>query len=146
MPPTSRRSVIALGAAAALGLLGLARRPAAAADPHPDPRWYREAVGMLQLARSWGDQPYGAVLVLDGAIAGHGPSRVIRNGNPDAHAEREAIRDAQQRLGRDGLEGSLLYSTSRPCRVCEAAAAAAGVSRMYFGAGLADAGRPRAAD
>lgn len=145
MPPASRRSVISQCAAAALGLLGLARS-AAAADPHPDVKWYREAVAMLQLARSWGDQPYGAVLVLDGAIAGHGPSRVIRNGNPDAHAEREAIRDAQQRLGRDRLDGSLLYSTSRPCRVCEAAAAAAGVSRMYFGAGLVDAGRPRAAD
>lgn len=98
---------------------------------------------MKRLAQSWGDQSYGAVLVLDGALIGEGPSRVIKNQDTDAHAEREAIRDAQQRLGRPDLRGSVLYSTSRPCGLCEAAAARAGVRRMYFGPQLADAGAPR---
>jgi len=39
----------------------------------------------------------------------------------------------------------VLYSTSRPCGACEAAAAAAGVARMIHGAALADAGAPRPA-
>jgi tRNA(adenine34) deaminase len=60
----------------------------------------------------------------------------------NAHAEREAIRDARRRLDRHRLVGSVLYSTSRPCSVCEAAAAEAGVSRMYFGPSLTDAGVP----
>jgi tRNA(Arg) A34 adenosine deaminase TadA len=98
---------------------------------------------MKRLAESWGDQSYGAVLVLHGALIGEGPSRVVKNQNPDAHAEREAIRDARERLGRDNLQGSILYSTSRPCSLCEAAAARAGVSRMYFGPLLKDAGPPR---
>ena len=106
-------------------------------------RWYEAAAGMKRLAESWGDQPYGAVLVLDGRIVGEGPSRVVRHADPGAHAEREAIRDAQRRLGRQQLPGSVLYSTSRPCRVCEAAAAAAKVSRMVYGEALADAGPPR---
>jgi len=72
-----------------------------------------------------------------------GPSRVIRNADPNAHAEREAIREAQERLRTTNLAGSVLYSTSRPCRLCEQAAARANVSRMYFGADLLDAGRPR---
>ena len=97
---------------------------------------------MQQLALSWGDQPYGAVLVLDQAIVGDGPSRVIRNNDPEAHAEREAIRDAQRRLGRASLAGSVLYSTARPCRACEAAAARSGVARMVFGPELRDAGAP----
>ena len=108
-----------------------------------DPRWYQAAVRMQRLAQSWGDQPYGAVLVLDGAIVGEGPSRVVKNKDLDAHAEREAIRDARRKLGRDQLTGAVLYSTSRPCSLCEAAAAEAGVSRMYFGASLVDGGTPR---
>lgn len=97
---------------------------------------------MRRLAQSWGDQAYGAVLVMDGALVGQGPSRVVKNQNPDAHAEREAIRDAQNKLGRQRLPGAVLYSTSRPCGMCEAAAAQAGVSRMYFGPSLTDAGVP----
>jgi len=99
---------------------------------------------MKRLAESWGDQSYGAVLVLDGQLAGEGPSRVVKNQDATAHAEREAIRDAQRRLGRASLAGAVLYSTSRPCALCEAAAAQAGVRRMYFGPALADAGMPRA--
>ncbi|WP_418317101.1 deaminase [Piscinibacter sakaiensis] len=109
---------------------------------HPDRRWYDVAAQMLERARSWNDQPYGAVLVAGGAVIGEGPSRVVRDGNPDAHAERVAIADAQRRLGRTDLAGSVLYSTSRPCAACEAAAYRAGVSRMYVGAALDDAGRP----
>jgi tRNA(Arg) A34 adenosine deaminase TadA len=101
---------------------------------------------MKRLAESSGDQPYGAVLVLGGRLAGEGPSRVVKNRDATAHAEREAIRDAQRRLGRASLSGAVLYSTSRPCSLCEAAAAEAGVSRMYFGPALADAGTPRVAN
>jgi tRNA(adenine34) deaminase len=97
---------------------------------------------MKHLAQSWGDQPYGAVLVMDGTLVGQGPSRVVKSQNPNAHAEREAIRDAQNKLGRPKLLGAVLYSTSRPCSLCEAAAARAGVSRMYFGPALTDAGIP----
>jgi tRNA(adenine34) deaminase len=108
----------------------------------PEGRWYEAAAEMKRLAESWGDQPYGAVLVLDGKLVGLGPSRVVRNRDPDAHAEREAIRDARQKLGRERLAGAVLYSTSRPCSLCEAAAAQAGVSRMYVGPSLTDAGVP----
>ncbi len=92
---------------------------------------------MKRLAESWGDQPYGAVLVLEGALVGEGPSRVVQRQDPDAHAEREAIRDAQRRLGRASLAGATLYSTSRPCASCEAAALRAGVRRWVWGPALA---------
>ena len=106
-------------------------------------RWFDAADAMRRLAESWGDQSYGAVLVAEGTIIGEGPSRVVRKRDPTAHAEREAIRDAQRRLGRADLAGSVLYSTSRPCRECERAAAEARVARMIYGAELKDAGRPR---
>jgi len=80
--------------------------------------------------------------VLGGSIIGEGPSRVVRNNDVNAHAEREAIRDARARLGRKDLAGAVLYSTSRPCSLCEAAAAKAGISRMFYGPLLTDAGAP----
>lgn len=97
---------------------------------------------MRRLAVSWGDQSYGAVLVLDNTLVGQGPSRVVKDRDPNAHAERVAILDAQRRLGRQDLGGAILYSTSRPCALCEQAAARAGVARMFFGSTLQDAGQP----
>ena len=133
-----------LGAAMLCGVDSAAfARPRTSALAPPDPRWHAAALAMRRLAESTGDQPYGAVLVQAGALVGQAPSRVVARGDPAAHAEREAIADAQRRHGASALEGSVLYSTSRPCRDCEAAAAAAGVSRMVFGADLHDAGRPR---
>jgi tRNA(Arg) A34 adenosine deaminase TadA len=140
-PLNIRRTLLA----GAVALAACALRPSArvhAAGREPDIRWYEAASEMRRLAQSWGDQSYGAVLVLDGTLVGHGPSRVVKNQNPDAHAEREAIRDAQQQLRRQRLPGAVLYSTSRPCSLCEAAAAEAGVTRMYFGPWLTDAGVP----
>jgi tRNA(adenine34) deaminase len=98
---------------------------------------------MRQLALSWSDQPYGAVLVTAGGLVAQGPSRVVKNADSEAHAEREAIREAQRQLGTRDLAGAVLYSTSRPCRLCEQAAARAGVGRMYFGPQMVDAGVPR---
>lgn len=140
-PLNSRRTILAGAVALAVSAVcSPARAQTVRSDP--DVRWYEKAAEMKRLAMSWGDQPYGAVLVAGGRLIGQGPSRVVKNRNPDAHAEREAILDAQQRLGRQALVGAVLYSTSRPCGLCEAAAAQAGVKRMYFGPALTDAGIP----
>jgi tRNA(Arg) A34 adenosine deaminase TadA len=138
---TCRRTFVAQ-AFAGVAVPWFAGAPALADPRHPNPRWYESAVEMKRLAESWGDQSYGAVLVANGAVVGEGPSRVVKDSNPDAHAERVAILDAQRRLGRANLAGSVLYSTSRPCSLCEAAAFRAGVTRMYFGQALQDAGSP----
>ncbi len=143
--PTLRRRNFnqGLGSVALLALpsLGLGQTKASVATI-PQRRWMDAALAMKHLAESWGDQPYGAVLVLSEKIIGEGPSRVVKLGDASAHAEREAIRDAQRRLGVSALAGSVLYSTSRPCVLCEAAAAQAGVARMVFGEALTDAGMP----
>lgn len=140
---STRRTAIALAAGLVFTSSRAISQPPSANEP--DRKWYDASVSMKRLAQSWGDQPYGAVLVLDGQLVGEGPSRVMKNQDSTAHAEREAIRDAQRRLGRASLSGAVLYSTSRPCNLCEAAAAQAGVRRMYFGPMLADGGAPRAA-
>ena len=108
-----------------------------------DRRWIEAAEEMKKQALSWGDQAYGAVLVKDKRIIGYGPSRVVKNNDPEAHAEREAIKHALASAGAQAVTGAVLYSTSRPCRACETAAANAGVQRMYFGQSAQDAGTPK---
>ena len=90
-----------------------------------------------------GDQPFGAVVLRGDIVVGAAPSRVVTAIDPTAHAELEAIRDATRRLRTRDLSGCVLVSTSRPCRMCEAAASWAGISRMVYGEALTDAGAPR---
>lgn len=101
-----------------------------------------EAARMKREAIASGDQPFGAVVVMGDTIIGYGPSRVVVDRNPDAHAERVALWDAQRRLGTSDLSGAVIYSTSRPCSVCEKALAHGNIERMFFGAEAIDAGRP----
>ena len=67
---------------------------------------------------------------------GQSQSLVVLNGDPSAHAEMSAIRDAARRVGRRGLRGATLYSSSRPCPMCEAAAFWAGLDGFHFGRGI----------
>jgi tRNA(Arg) A34 adenosine deaminase TadA len=117
------------------------RARAAAPDQHQ--AFVAAAFRMKDEAIRRGDQPFGAVVVKDGRIVGDGPSRVVLKNDSTAHAEREAIRDAQARLGTAELSGCLLYSTSRACPMCERSAAGANIARMFYGADASDAGPPR---
>ncbi len=132
--PLGRRRFLGTAGSAAL----IAPPVAAAADPHA--AFAAEAQRMKRQAIDAGDQPYGAVVVRDGAIVGYGPSRVVAEGDPDAHAERVALRDAKTRLA--DIAGAVLYATSHPCPACQKAAAAAGIARMYVGPDARDAGTP----
>jgi tRNA(Arg) A34 adenosine deaminase TadA len=135
----TRRSAMV---ATATALLGIATR-AKAAPPSEHRDFIDAAFKMKAEAVRLGDQPFGAVVVKDGRIIGYGPSRVILKQDATAHAEREAIREAQARLGTTDLSGCVLYSTSRPCAACERAAAHAQIARMIHGADATDAGPPR---
>jgi tRNA(adenine34) deaminase len=113
------------------------------ATPAEHQSFIAEAFRMKDEAVRAGDQPYGAVVVRDGRIIGFGPSRVVVKNDPTAHAEREAIRAAQARLASTDLSGCLLYSSSRPCGACEAAAFEARIARMIHGPAATDAGPPQ---
>jgi tRNA(adenine34) deaminase len=139
--PTRRQALLM---AAATSVMGLAM-PASGAAAADEQYFVDEAFRMRAQAIAAGDQPYGAVMVLDGAIVGFGPSRVVTDGDLDAHAERVALWDARRRLGRAALTGAIIYSTSRPCLACQEALAQAEVAEMRVGPAGASAGAPRAA-
>jgi tRNA(Arg) A34 adenosine deaminase TadA len=101
-----------------------------------------KAFDMKRLAERSGDHSFGAVVVRGSEIVGLGPSRVVAKKDWSAHAEREALQDAQAKLGKSDLSDCVMYSTSRPCGDCERAAAQTKLSRMYYGRHGTDAGPP----
>lgn len=92
---------------------------------------------------SAGDQPYDAVVVKHGRVVGEGVSALITAGDPTAHAEMQAIRDAARRRGTRDLSGCELDGSSRACPMCEAGAYWAGIARLFHGSPPADGGAPR---
>lgn len=134
----TRRIMLLTTGVAVAGIATRARSVPAEHQP-----FIAEAFRMKDEAVRAGDQPYGAVVVKDGRIIGFGPSRVVLKNDLTAHAEREAMRDAQARLGATDLSDCILYSSSRPCGACEAAAFEARIARMIHGPSATDAGPPR---
>ncbi len=111
-------------------------------DPK-DATFMERAFEMRQYAIDHGDQGYGAAVVRDNVIIGQSWSRVILDQDPTAHAEMAAIRDAARRLSDGDLSGAVLYSSSRPCPMCEAAAYWAGVRLKFYGRKITSAGSPK---
>ena len=106
-------------------------------------RFMDRAFEMRRKAVERGDQAFGAVVVKDGLVIGEGISAVVTGPDPTAHGEVQAIRAAARRLGTANLGGCELYTTFRPCPMCETAAHWAGIVRIYHGEAITDAGPPR---
>jgi tRNA(adenine34) deaminase len=81
-----------------------------------------------------GEVPVGAVLVIDGEVAGRGHNMRESLRDPVAHAELTALRDAASRSGRWIIGGGTLYSTLEPCPMCAAALVQSRVEAIVFGA------------
>jgi tRNA(adenine34) deaminase len=94
----------------------------------------RRALRLAERAQAAGEVPVGAVLVLDGQVAGEGFNAPISCADPSAHAEIRALRDAASRAGNYRLPGSTLYVTLEPCAMCVGAMLHARVARVVFGA------------
>ncbi|TML84253.1 MAG: nucleoside deaminase [Actinobacteria bacterium] len=80
------------------------------------------------------DVPIGCVIVHEGEVlAAAGNERELR-GDPTAHAEVLAMRDAGRALGSWRLDGCALYVTLEPCAMCAGAIVLGRVPRVVYGA------------
>lgn len=88
-----------------------------------------------QARRADPDVPVGAVVVDEtGRVLGAAHNERERTGDPTAHAELIAIRQAAARLGRWRLSGCTLAVTLEPCTMCAGAAVLARLDRIVYGA------------
>ena len=77
--------------------------------------------------------PFGACIVKNGEIIGKGMNQVIKNCDPTAHAEVNAIRDACKNLGTHDLSGCILFTSCYPCPMCLSAIIWANIKTVYYG-------------
>jgi tRNA(adenine34) deaminase len=90
------------------------------------------ALAEARLAADEGEVPIGAVVVCDGRVIARGRNARERLGDPSAHAELLALRQAARALGRWRLAGCTLYVTLEPCFMCAGALVNARVDRLVF--------------
>ncbi len=95
----------------------------------------QRALDEASLALASNDVPIGAVVVdAEGNIVGSAHNRREADGDPTAHAEMLALRQAAATLGSWRLDGCTLVVTLEPCTMCAGALVLARVARLVFGA------------
>jgi tRNA(adenine34) deaminase len=80
------------------------------------------------------DVPIGAVIVKAGELIGSGHNERELRGDPTAHAEMIALREAARALSSWRVLESILYVTLEPCAMCAGAIVLARLPRVVFGA------------
>jgi tRNA(adenine34) deaminase len=98
------------------------------------------ALDEARRAATLGEVPIGAVVARGGEVVGRGHNRREVDGDPLAHAEVLAIRQAAARVGGWRLTGCSLYVTLEPCAMCAGALVASRIDRLVYGAADPKAG------
>jgi tRNA(adenine34) deaminase len=96
--------------------------------------WMDSALEEARRAAAAGEVPIGAVVAIDGEIVGRGFNQPIGSGDPTAHAEILAIREAARRVGNYRLSGATLCVTIEPCLMCVGAIVHARIGTLVYGA------------
>ncbi len=92
------------------------------------------ALAEAEAAVVHGDVPIGAVALVDGEVVARRHNERELTGDPTAHAELLALRDAAATLGRWRLDDVTLVVTLEPCAMCAGALVNARLRRVVFGA------------
>ena len=85
--------------------------------------------------------PFGACIVKDDRIIGKGNNKVLKNNDPTAHAEINAIRDACKNINSYDLSGAIIYTSCYPCPMCLSAIIWANIDKVYYANTKEDADR-----
>ena len=114
--------------------------PSAVMAPLTDDDAMQLALDQAAAAAVHGDVPIGAVVVRDGQVIAARHNERELTGDPTAHAEVLAIRDAANVVGHWRLLDCALYVTLEPCVMCAGALVNARIGRVVFGAADPKAG------
>jgi tRNA(Arg) A34 adenosine deaminase TadA len=102
-------------------------------------RFMELAIEKARAGIAAGQSPFGACVVRGRDVVSCEHNVVWRSTDSTAHAEVHAIRVACAKLGSIDLSGCTIYSTCEPCPMCFGACHWAHLSRVVYGASIADA-------
>lgn len=103
-------------------------------------KYMKIAIEEAEKARSIGEVPIGAIIVLNGKIIAKASNRRETEQNAIAHAEIIAIQEACRKLGTWRLENAELYVTLEPCPMCSGAIILSRIQKVVYGASDPKAG------
>ena len=106
-----------------------------------DEYFMRLALREAEQALEHDDVPVGCVIVADGEVVAAAHNERELRGDPTAHAEVLALREASGKLGGWRLDGAVLYVTLEPCAMCAGAIVLARVPRVIFATSTPRPGR-----
>ena len=95
----------------------------------------RLALVEAEKAAELGEVPIGAVVVKEGAVIARGRNRVEEKHSVSAHAEFEAIHEAEVILNDWRMSECSIYVTKEPCPMCAGMLINSRVKRIVYGAG-----------
>jgi tRNA(Arg) A34 adenosine deaminase TadA len=136
-----RRHFLATGAAlVATASAGEALGAIGSAATDQDRSHMRQAIELMRKAgvteKTGG--PFGCVIVRDGEVLAASGNSVLRDNDPTAHAEVNAIRAACKKVGTPHLKGAVMYTSCEPCPMCYATAYWTRINKIYYAAAWAD--------
>jgi tRNA(adenine34) deaminase len=99
-----------------------------------DEYFMRLALREAERALEHDDVPVGCVVARDQEVIGAAPNERELRGDPTAHAEILALRQASQAVGSWRLSDAVVYITLEPCAMCAGALVLARVPRVVYGA------------
>jgi tRNA(adenine34) deaminase len=99
-----------------------------------DEYFMRLALREAERALEHDDVPIGCLVVHEGEVLAAAPNERELRGDPTAHAEILALREASEKLGTWRLLDTVLYVTLEPCAMCAGAIVLARVPRVVWGA------------
>jgi tRNA(adenine34) deaminase len=99
-----------------------------------DEYFMRLALREAERALEHDDVPVGCVIARDQEVIAAAPNERELRGDPTAHAEILALREASRVLGSWRLSDAVMYVTLEPCAMCAGAIVLARVPRVVFGA------------
>jgi tRNA(adenine34) deaminase len=104
------------------------------ANPLDDESAMHAALAEARAALAHDDVPIGAVVVRDGSVIAARHNERELTGDPTAHAEVLALRDAAAVVGSWRLDECTMYVTLEPCVMCAGAAVNARLGRLVYAA------------
>ena len=142
----TRREFLTIGTAAIAGIYLTGSEAIAKTADSPsnvtdqDRKHMRHAIRLMRQAgvidKTGG--PFGAVIVLNGQVLAATGNSVLKDKDPSAHAEVNAIREACRKIDSHDLSGAVLYSSCELCPMCYATAYLARISKVFYAAAWAD--------
>lgn len=91
-----------------------------------------EAIAEARRGGEEGNEPIGAVAVIDDAMIARDHDRSILHGDPTAHAVMLTIQATARKLGPRRLSEVTIFTTNEPCVMCTGALVEARVRSLVF--------------